>query len=154
MAWFQEATTLLDPLPPQRLTLRRGDRLPAFAARIEDQDGVVVNLTASRVFMTLRPLAANVAQPANLVRLELTLESAVGGVVSYDWQYNQTSGAPASDYETIIEVEYDNGTRIAAPSASCGVVVAIRPSAASGYFEVDGNGVLVPDGAGGFTVAS
>lgn len=143
MPWFPPTRTLLDPLPPQTLIVRQGDRLPAFACQVEDQDGVVVDLTGATAYMTLRPLRANVAQPAGFVRMPLTIESAVGGKVSYDWQHAETAAAPVSEYDVTIELEYSGGDKVTAPSASTSAIVSIRPTAAEGFL-IDSNGRIFP----------
>ena len=142
MPWFVPTATVSDPLPVQMLSLRQGDRLPSFATVIQDQYGVALDISNARCFLTLRPL--NVPNNGLLLdRVELTVEDAVNGFVSYDWQAGQTLGASPGVYDVMIEVEYLTGNKLTVPSDGQTALVTLRSSIAGDYFLTDTTGKLL-----------
>ena len=117
-----------DPLVPQEMSMRQGDRLPAFAAQIEDEFGNPVNLTGLTVYMTARPMDAR--GELWIVNKQISIENAEQGIVSYDWQPEDTSGVPA-EYEITLTVNDDAGTVpldfITAPTDGARATIFLRP---------------------------
>lgn len=152
MPWFEETQTVADPLPVQQILLRQGDRLSAFAAVIEDEYGNPLDLTDARAYLTLRAMTPTMDTPVAMFdHVELTIEGdPTNGVVTYDWQASETMAARPGIYDVLVDVEYDSGDVIIAPSTDQSAIVNLRPSVAGDYFVVDESGALVPDGSGGF----
>jgi hypothetical protein len=143
MGWFATGRSLADPLPVQELILRQGDRLSPFAVVIEDQYGVAVNLTDCRCYLTLRP--ASPWQDGPLVeRVELSVDDAAGGVVSYDWQVSQLLAGEPGVYDMLVEVEGPTGTMVV-PSGDQASVMVLRPSIAGTHYVHSQNGALERD---------
>jgi hypothetical protein len=151
MPWFTPTPTVADPLPVQETTLRQGDRLSSYATVIQDEYGVPLDLTGARCYLTLRPASAN-NDTAMLDHVEMVIENAAAGLVSYDWQAAETLAAVPGSYDVLIEVELLDGTHITVPSLDQAALVNLRSSIASDWFLVDNTGALIPDGAGGFEV--
>jgi hypothetical protein len=153
MPWFDDSPTISDPPPPQQTTLRQGDRLSSYSTQIVDEYGAPLNLTDTHCFLTLRPLNPPV-DSMWLDHVELTVENALNGEVSYDWQASQTLFGEVGNYAATIEVVYPSGTTITVPSAQQSVVVSLRSGLAGGFYAVGDNGALIADGEGGFVIAA
>ena len=150
MPWFDEAPIILDGLPPAVMTIRRNDRLPAFACQVVAiETGVPLDLTNAACYMTLRSATPGVTAVVELQRLPLTIDDAVNGIVSYDWQLNETTAAKAAVYDVVIEVEFAVDT-ITVPSPDQTASIIIRPDVASDYFGRGPSGQFIPDDAGGY----
>ena len=154
MPWFDEAPVVLDGLPPAVMTIRRNDRLPAFACQVVAiETGVPLNLTDAACFMTLRSATPGVNVVVELQRLPLTIDDAINGIVSYDWQLNETTAAKAAVYDVVIEVEFAVDT-ITVPSPDQSASIVIRPDVASDYFARNQLGQFISDGSGGYYTAT
>jgi hypothetical protein len=155
MPWFRPAPLVGEPLPVQSLDLRRLDRLPTFAARIQNERGEIQDLTGYSATMTLRCLTANHSLGCTaLVNMPLTVEAGTGGLVSYDWQTNETGAAYAGVFDVVIHLTAPGGARTTVPTVGQASIVRFRPALSSGYLERDGNGAFVLDGDGYAVVAS
>jgi hypothetical protein len=151
MGFFTQVATLADPLPPQAVTLRQGDRLSSFSAIIEDEYGGVLDLTDARCFVTLTSISVPSGEQT-FVRQEAIIENAATGHISYDWQTPETLAMHSGLYQIVVEVEYPGDISVTVPSADQASVLNVRPSISSGYFLLNADGALVSKGEGGFGV--
>jgi hypothetical protein len=113
-------------LGPQRLNMRATDRLPSIIAQVIDDQGVAVDLTEARVYMTTRRVVG-VADPergydwSNI--LQVVIVDAPIGVIYYDLQPGDTDANPG-EFELMVLVVFPDGTQLNVPTVSnCRIVV-------------------------------
>ena len=126
------------PLRPQRLRMRATDRLPSIIAQIVDDQGVPVDLTDSRVYLTTRRVAG-VSDPergyewSNILQV-LIVDPPIG-VIYYDLQPGDTDANPG-EFELMVLVIFPDGTQLNVPTVSnCRIVVrdSVNPQITEAY---------------------
>jgi hypothetical protein len=91
----------------QYLTIRQGDRLPTLAAQIVNDKGEAIDLTDHTAWLSTRKVgAATGAGPWSNMRQTLIINY-VEGIISYDWQIEDTLTTDPGDYELNVSVISD-----------------------------------------------
>jgi uncharacterized membrane protein len=106
-----------------QIVLRAGDSLPSFAAVLEDQNDVALNLVDAVCYL-------QVVSPAGvIVENECTVANAATGTVVYDWTGIETVAYGVGVHQIRVRVDSPTLGELVVPSADGdGAVLFVRPA--------------------------
>jgi len=101
------------PIPPtgigsviatRTLSIRRGDRLPSIVVQIIDEFGTPVDITGYQAWISFRRLETSDGAGPWGLGIQTIISDETQGIISYDWQLEDTLGALPGTYEFVVSM--------------------------------------------------
>jgi hypothetical protein len=105
--WPNNTTVEENLARTQYLTLRQGDRIPTLVAQVVDDEGDIIDLTGHTAWLSTRKVeSANGGGNWSNDRQTLIIDY-VNGLISYDWQIEDTLFVDPGTYELNLSIVSD-----------------------------------------------